>query len=175
MQMIQHFLKQKWTFPGNSKTDISHLDTQVVHWCPASNQLGLVGCLQTTNHPQTLHQGSGKPFSQANILHNSTLGLIWHLNWHWLCYVVWGQRLCLAQCENVLHTILHDHLWVRLNAAVQTPLCMFLNLTAKRDWLEMLCSSLKVQRPPYCPSCLASGTQVHINTHVHWLRNSSHV
>ena len=132
MQMIQHFLKQKWTFPGNSKTDISHLDTQVVHWCPASNQLGLVGCLQTTNHPQTLHQGSGKPFSQANILHNSTLGLIWHLNWHWLCYVVWGQRLCLAQCENVLHTILHDHLWVRLNAAVQTPLCMFLNLTAKR-------------------------------------------
>ena len=136
MQMIQHFLKQKWTFPGNSKTDISHLDTQVVHWCPASNQLGLVGCLQTTNHPQTLHQGSGKPFSQANILHNSTLGLIWHLNWHWLCYVVWGQQLCLAQCENVLHTILHDHLWVRLNAAVQTPLCMFLNLTAKRDWLD---------------------------------------
>ena len=29
----------------------------------------------------------------------------------------------------------------------------------------MLCSSLKVQRPPYCPSCLASETQVHINTH----------
>ena len=105
MQMIQHFLKQKWTFPGNSKTDISHLDTQVVHWCPASNQLGLVGCLQTTNHPQTLLQGSGKPFSQANILHNSTLGLIWHLNWHWLCYVVWGQRLCLAQWENMHSTI----------------------------------------------------------------------